>query len=107
MIDSLRKTLLAGLGAAEVTQEKVRAGLKDFVAQGKLSAAEAKAAAERIAAESRVEFEKARTQAGEKFREFVANADGEHLRRLQALEARVAALEAKAGKPAKARRAKA
>jgi polyhydroxyalkanoate synthesis regulator phasin len=107
MIDTLRKTLLAGLGAAEVTQEKVRAGLKDFVAQGKLSATEARAAAERIAAESRVEFEKASAHVGDKVRELAAYADGEHLRRLHALEARVAALEAKGRKPAKARRAKA
>jgi polyhydroxyalkanoate synthesis regulator phasin len=107
MIETLRKTLLAGLGAAEVTQDKVRAGLKDFVAQGKLSAADARTAAERIAADSRVEFEKARTQVGDKVREFVAYADGEHLRRLEALEKRVAALESKVRKPAKARRAKA
>jgi polyhydroxyalkanoate synthesis regulator phasin len=107
MIDQIKKTFLAGIGAATITQEKVRAGLSDFVAQGKLTATEARAAAERIAAESRVEFGKASTQVGDKVREFVAYADGEHLRRLHALEARVAALEAKGRKPAKARRTKA
>jgi polyhydroxyalkanoate synthesis regulator phasin len=103
MIESLRKTILAGLGAAAVTQEMARSALSGFVAQGKLSAAEARAAAEKIAAESRVEFEKATTQVGEKVREFVAYADGEHLRRLETLEKRVAALEAKGRKAAKAR----
>ena len=35
MIDTIKKTILAGVGAAVVTKDKVQAGLEDFVKQGK------------------------------------------------------------------------
>jgi polyhydroxyalkanoate synthesis regulator phasin len=97
-IDSLKKTLLAGIGVAAVTKDRVLAGLDVFVAQGKLSATDARAVAEKVAADSREQFELARARVGEKAQELKAYADGQHLRRLAALEARVAALEAKAPK---------
>jgi len=51
MIDTIKKTLLAGVGAAVVTKDKVEAALEDFVKQGKVSSGEARAMAEKIAAE--------------------------------------------------------
>ena len=35
MIDSIKKTILAGVGAAVVTKEKAQAGLEEFVKQGR------------------------------------------------------------------------
>jgi polyhydroxyalkanoate synthesis regulator phasin len=98
MIETFKKTLLAGLGAAVVTSEKVQAGLEDFVRQGKISAADARAMAEKIAEDGKKEFEHASAKLGEKARELLAHLDQKHLPRIEALEARVDKLE---GKPEK------
>jgi polyhydroxyalkanoate synthesis regulator phasin len=102
MIETFKKTLLAGLGAAVVTKDKVQAGLDDFVKQGKITAADAKAIAEKLAGEGRREFDEASTKLGDKFRELVASmSDPKHLERIEALEARIAALEGHAPKAPK------
>lgn len=101
MIDSLKKTILAGLGAAVVTKDRVHERLEVFVKQGKITAAEARAMAGKIADEGRVEFDKASAMVGERARELLAYADGKHMSRIEALEARIAALERR---PAPAKR---
>jgi polyhydroxyalkanoate synthesis regulator phasin len=101
MIETFKKTLLAGLGAAVVTSEKVQAGLEDFVKQGKISAADARAMAEKIAGEGKREYEEVSAKLGERVREFMAHVDGKHLPRIEALEARVDALEGKHEKTAR------
>jgi len=93
MIDIIKKTLLAGVGAAVVTKEKVEAALDEFVKQGKVSSAEARAMADRIAADGRREFETLSSQLNEKLREFLARQDRTTQDRLAALETRVTALE--------------
>jgi polyhydroxyalkanoate synthesis regulator phasin len=94
MIETFKKTILAGLGAAVVTKDKVQDGLEDFVKQGKITAADAGAIAEKIATEGRREFDKASALLGEKVREVVSSySDGKHLAKIQELEARIAALE--------------
>jgi polyhydroxyalkanoate synthesis regulator phasin len=103
MIEAFKKTLLAGLGAAVVTRGKVMDSLDDLVKQGKISAADAKAAADKIATEGRKELDKAGTALGERAREFLAYADGQYVKRIDALEARLAALEGKKPKAAKRR----
>lgn len=101
MIETFKKTLLAGLGAAVVTRDKVQEGLEDFVKQGKISAAEARAMAEKIAEEGKREFEQVSAKLGDKVRDLLASSDTAYLTRIEALEARVSALEAspKAPKP--------
>jgi polyhydroxyalkanoate synthesis regulator phasin len=99
MIEAFKKTLLAGIGAAVVTKDKVQAGLEDFVKQGKVTAADARAMAEKIAEDGRREFEDASAKISDKVRDFLAYTDSKYLGRIEALEARVDALE---GKPAKA-----
>jgi|SRR5580698_4487564 polyhydroxyalkanoate synthesis regulator phasin len=98
MIETFKKTLLAGLGAAVVTSEKVQAGLEEFVRQGKISAEDARAMAEKIAGEGKKEFEQASAKLGDKVRELLAHLDQKHLPRIEALEERVDRLE---GKPAR------
>lgn len=95
MIDSLKKTLLAGIGAAVVTKEKAEAALGDFVKQGKVTAADAKKMAEKLAADGREEFDQASEQLGTKLKELLARINGETEARIKALEARVTALEGK------------
>jgi polyhydroxyalkanoate synthesis regulator phasin len=105
MIDSIKKTLLAGVGAAVVTKGKVQAGLEEFVKQGRVSAADAQAMAEKIAQEGRREFENASAKLGDTIRDLLAIPGEKYVARIEALEARVRALEgksqgsAKRGKP--------
>ena len=97
MIDSIKKTILAGVGAAVVTKERVQAGLEEFVKQGKVSAADAQAMAEKLAADGKREFESASARLGDTIRELKAFSADKHLARIEALEARVSALEGKSG----------
>ena len=99
MIDLIKKTLLAGVGAAVVTKEKVEDALGDFVRQGKVSAADARIMAEKIAEQGRKEFETMSQTLGGKIKESLARSDEQTQARLAALEARVQALEQKPAAP--------
>ncbi len=99
MIELIKKTLLAGVGAAVITKEKVESALEDFVKQGKVSSHEARAMAEKIATDGRREFETMSGELSEKLKEFFARQNHELRDRVTALEARVAALEGTAPKP--------
>jgi polyhydroxyalkanoate synthesis regulator phasin len=53
MYESVRNLLLAGLGAAVLTKEKVLEATRQFVDQGRMTAAEAERVAEEVVEESR------------------------------------------------------
>lgn len=53
MYESVRNLLLAGLGAAVLTKEKVLEATRQFVEQGRMSATEAERMAEDVVEESR------------------------------------------------------
>jgi polyhydroxyalkanoate synthesis regulator phasin len=93
MIDTIKKTLLAGVGAAVVTKERVEAALEDFVKQGKVSSTEARAMAEKIAADGKREFETLSGQLNDKVKDVVSGLSRSTQERLDALESRVKALE--------------
>jgi len=95
MIEMLKKTLLAGVGATVVTAEKVEGALSDLVERGRLSADEARAAANKVAEESKKEFEEARSSLSELFDEMLERANVASKRDLDKLEARLKALEAR------------
>ena len=97
MIDLIKKTLLAGIGAAIVTKEKAEHALQDYVKQGKVSAADARAMAERIAEQGRKEFDDMSDQLGARIRDYTQRADAATLERIAALEQRVQALETRTG----------
>jgi polyhydroxyalkanoate synthesis regulator phasin len=99
MIDAIKKTLLAGVGAAVVTKDKVESALGDFVQQGKVSSAEARQMAEKIAEEGKREFETLRHELSQKLREEFSADEGQTEARIGALEARVASLERAAQPP--------
>lgn len=93
MIDTIKKTLLAGIGAAVITKEKVESALGEFVQQGKVSSAEARQMAEKIAEQGRREFETLSHELNEKLRDAFSRGERQTRERIEALEARVAALE--------------
>jgi polyhydroxyalkanoate synthesis regulator phasin len=99
MIDTIKKTLLAGVGAAVITKEKVQDALDDYVRQGKIKADDARIIAEKIAERGRREFEEMSAQASVKVQELLHRQDAAVSARLAALEARVAVLEAAANPP--------
>jgi polyhydroxyalkanoate synthesis regulator phasin len=100
MIDLIKKSVMAGIGAAVVTKEKVEEALEDFVRQGKLSAADAAIMAEKIADQGRREFDELGAKLSAKVKEFNAKADETTQARLAALEQRVRLLEEKLAPPA-------
>lgn len=93
MINTIKKTVLAGVGAAVLSKEKVEAALGDFVQQGKVSSTEARQMAEKIAEQGRAEFETLRQEWDARFREIFSGVDRRAQERIDALEARIATLE--------------
>jgi polyhydroxyalkanoate synthesis regulator phasin len=91
MMDAIRKTLLAGLGAAVITKEKAEAVLSDLVKQGKINSADARIMADKIVEQGRREFD----EMGGKVRDFVRQSDSKVQARIDGLEDRIRELEAK------------
>jgi polyhydroxyalkanoate synthesis regulator phasin len=99
MIDLLKKTMLAGVGATIVTAEKIEAVLQDLVGKGKISAEEARDTARRIAEEGRREFEESRDKLNAWFDEKIRHSPVVTKKDLAAIEERLAAIEAHLRKP--------
>jgi polyhydroxyalkanoate synthesis regulator phasin len=99
MIDLIKKSLLAGVGAAVVTKEKVEEALNEFVREGKVTTSDARTMAEKIAEQGRREFDEFCAKIAGKLRDTTARADESALSRLTALEQRVKVLEAKLAAP--------
>jgi polyhydroxyalkanoate synthesis regulator phasin len=108
MLDSIKKAVLAGIGAAVVTKDKVQSSLDELVRQGKLSAEDARTTAERIATDGRREFDDASGKVQKKLHDLLNHSDRKSQARIDALEARLRDLEtrhAKAASPKTTRRA--
>ncbi len=95
MIDTIKKAILAGVGAAAVTTEKAEKVLSELVEKGKLSAGEAKEAARKIADEGKEEFEAASSSLQAKFDEVLAKIGKGQKERIDALETQVSELQAR------------
>jgi polyhydroxyalkanoate synthesis regulator phasin len=93
MIDLIKKTLLAGVGATIITKEKVEEALQDYIRQGKVSAGDARIMADKIAEQGRKEFEIMSGELAAKLKELAEKADFTQKARVEALEARVKKLE--------------
>lgn len=93
MIDVIKKTLLAGVGAAIITKEKAEAALDDFVRQGKLSTSDARIMAEKIAEQGRREFDELTQTLGTRLKAVLDRSEADTAARLAALENRVLVLE--------------
>lgn len=101
MIDLIKKTMLAGVGATVVTKEKVESLLHDYVEKGKLSTHDAKNLAERIVADGRQEYETAKRDLTQRMQEMLKKANLATREDLAAFEKRLSALEEIHHKPAK------
>ena len=99
MIDLLKKTLLAGVGAAVITKDKIEGALDDFVRQGKVNAQDARIIADKIAEQGRREFDELASDLSERISGVVNRSSSEANARITALEERVRLLEAKLQEP--------
>lgn len=95
MIDLIKKGMLAGVGAAVVTKESAEKALSELVEKGKISTGEAREMADKIVDEGRREFEKSKGEAQAWFDDMLGRANVATRSELEALSAKVAALEAK------------
>lgn len=85
--------MLAGVGAAVITAEKVEEALSDWVAKGKVSAEEAKEMAGRVTNQGKAEFESASRDVRKAVQELLEKAGVGQKDRIDALEKRLLALE--------------
>ncbi|CAM2927132.1 phasin family protein [Rariglobus hedericola] len=99
MIDLIKKTLLAGVGAAVITKEKVEDTLDDYVRQGKVKAEDAKIIASKIAEQGRKEFEDVSQALAAKIQDLASRGTDKTDPRIAALEQRIRDLEAKLATP--------
>ena len=93
MIDLVKKGMLAGIGVAIVTKDKVLESLDELVEKGKLSKDEAVAMSDKIVDEGRAETEKAKVEASKLFNDMLHRANVVTKDQHEALAARVSALE--------------
>jgi len=99
MIDLLKKTILAGVGAAVITKDKIEGTLDDFVRQGKVNAGDAKIMAEKIADQGRKEFDELAADLNERIATVLDRKTTDHEARIAALEERVRVLETAVAEP--------
>jgi len=93
MIDLIKKTMLAGVGLAVVTKDKVLESLDELVEKGKLTQEEAIVMSDKIVEEGKVETEKAKVEASKLFNAMLQRANVVTKDQYDALAARVAELE--------------
>jgi len=105
MIELIKKSLMAGVGAAVVTKDKIEQSLGEFVREGKVTAEDARKMAEKVAEEGRKEFHEACEQLGTKLRSVTAQADEKTQGQVAALTKRLQDLEQKIANSGPVRRA--
>lgn len=93
MIELVKKTMLAGVGLAVVTKDKVLESLNELVEQGKLTKEEAVEMSDKIVQESKERTENAKAETGRLFNEILQKANLVTKDQYDALAARVTELE--------------
>ena len=93
MIDLIRKTVLAGVGAMVMTREKIEESMSELVEKGRISAKDAKEVAEKIAEEGRKEFETVSDDMQKRIKEMLEQMGVGPKDRIGDLEKRLLALE--------------
>lgn len=97
MMDLLRKTILAGIGVAVLTAEKVHEVTHRFVEEGKISTEEAERLADELAQAGERQLDEMSGKISETIRKGLENIELVRRKDLEALIARVEVLEKKLG----------
>lgn len=93
MLDLIRKSLLAGLGAGVITKEKAEEAIRDLVAQGKLKAEDSKQLIDRLLGAGTKQWEEIQTGVADAVRRALDGADVARGSQVEALTRRVENLE--------------
>lgn len=100
MLELIKKSLLASLGAAVVTKEKIQEATFSLVQQGKISVEEAEKLSDDLVASGQHQWEEVQSKISENVKKAMDSLDissksefQEILTRLESLEKRVAVLE--------------
>ncbi len=97
MIDLLKKTILAGIGVAVLTAEKVHEVTHRFVEEGKISTEEAERLAEELARAGERQLDEMSGKISETIRKGLDNIELVRRKDFESLVARVEVLEKKLG----------
>jgi len=95
MFEMIRKSLLASLGAAVVTKEKVEAATKKWVDDGKISTDEAEKLAQDLVENGRKQWEEIQSKVSETVRKTLENLDIATRKDIDNLTNRIEGLEKK------------
>ncbi|HBM85988.1 MAG TPA: hypothetical protein DD423_04260 [Opitutae bacterium] len=93
MIDLMKKTMLASVGLAVVTKDKVLESLDELVEKGKLTQEEAAEMSDKIVEEGKTETDKAKVEASKLFNDMLHRANVVTKDQYDALAQRVTELE--------------
>lgn len=93
MIDIMKKTMLASVGLAVVTKDKVLESLDELVEKGKLTQEEAAEMSDKIVEEGKTETDKAKVEASKLFNDMLHRANVVTKDQYDALAQRVTELE--------------
>jgi polyhydroxyalkanoate synthesis regulator phasin len=95
MIDLIKKTIMAGLGAVVLTTEKVHEVTKRFVVEGKLSTEEAEKLADELVKSGEERWDEMSGKVSEGIRKGLDTIDLVRMKEFEELKARVEKIEAK------------
>jgi polyhydroxyalkanoate synthesis regulator phasin len=95
MLELLKKTVFAGIGAAITTKERVETMLQEMVEQGKLTREEASRMADKIARDGKEEFERTQKEISRNLSQMFSKSDVVSIDDFRKLELRVSILEEK------------
>jgi polyhydroxyalkanoate synthesis regulator phasin len=95
MLELLKKTVFAGIGAAVTTKERVQSMLHELVEQGRLTQEEAERMAEKIARDGKAEFERTKEEISNNLQQVFGKGKVVKESEYRKLELRVSILEEK------------
>ncbi len=93
MLELLRKSVLAGLGAAVITRDKVREATRMLVEEGKISTEEAEKLTEDLVKSGERQWEDFNAKFQSSFKKFSENLEVARMKDLKELKAKIELLE--------------
>ena len=101
MIETIKKTLLAGLGATVITAERIEKAMGELIEKGKLNAEEARDVANKVVEQGKEEWENSRQELATTMDKFLKEANLATRDTLEALSKRIDKLEERLADKAK------
>jgi polyhydroxyalkanoate synthesis regulator phasin len=93
MLDLLKKGMLAGIGAAVLTADKIREATRTFVEEGKISTEEAEKLTEDLVKSGEHQWEEVNSKLQSSFQKFFENMEIVRRREFQDLQAKLEIIE--------------